>query len=151
MKTHLFLSVIIVAGLFSNNAVAEPKWNTPYMRCFPFDDKSKKIGNDQECPRFEASIIQLLARPEIYDGKQVIIRGFVHLEFEGRGIYIHKQDYEHGLEHNALWVGGFRNGARVKNCQDNYVTIFGIYRAEDYGHMGMWSGTIEDISVCTGQ
>lgn len=119
------------------------------MRCWPFDEDGRKIGDDQECPQYETTILQLIARPELFDGKRVSVQGFVHLEFEGRGIYISRQDHSDGLTRNGLWVGGFREGARVRDCQDRIVVLVGTFHAQEYGHMGLWSGSIEDVSVCS--
>src|SRR5438045_2234544 len=63
-----------------------------YLRCEPFDDQGRKVGKDAPCPRYRASILQLLTRPELFDGKRVGIEGYVHLEFEGRGVYVTEAD-----------------------------------------------------------
>ena len=150
MKSYAIIFFVIIGAGLSNNLVAESMLKASYMRCVPFDKEGRKVGDDQECPKYKVSIIQLLANPELYDGKQVVVHGFVHLEFEGRGLYIRKQDHEEHLTHNGLWVGKLNPEARVRNCQDNYVTVIGMFRAKKYGHRGAWSGALEDISVCGG-
>lgn len=88
---------ILLVLLIASSATAGPVWEVPYLRCHPFDEQGRKIGDDEECPRFKATIIQLISRPELFDGKRVILQGFVHQEFEGRGLFINRQDYKDRL------------------------------------------------------
>src|SRR5689334_5615455 len=62
------------------------------------------VDSAGRCLIYEPSIIQLIARPELYDGKLVRVIGFIHFEFEGDGIYVHKEDWEHHIYDNGLWV-----------------------------------------------
>lgn len=45
------------------------------------------IGQSQTEP-LHVSLIQLIANPEKYDGKQVAVVGFLRLEFEGNALYL---------------------------------------------------------------
>ena len=96
----------------------------------------------------DASIVQLIARPEAYDGKFVRLMGYVHWEFEGNGVYLHEDDWKHHLYRNGLWVEPKSGLPEQLNCQDQYVIIEGTFRAADHGHLGMWSGAIMDIVRC---
>ena len=51
------------------------------------------------------SLIQLIANPEKYDGKQVQVVGFLRLEFEGNALYLHEDDYTNNLYGNAVGIG----------------------------------------------
>jgi hypothetical protein len=90
------------------------------------------------------SLVQLLASPERFDGKRVRVIGFVHLEFEGDAVYLHREDFERGLNPNGLSVGFrpdlYRRGATFN---DRYVLLEGTFRAR-----GGWlsDGAITDIS-----
>jgi len=46
----------------------------------------------QAPPITAVSIIQLISKPEAYDGKRVSITGFVRFEFEGNSIYLHEEE-----------------------------------------------------------
>jgi hypothetical protein len=59
----------------------------------------------------DVSMVQLLATPERFHGKRVRFTGFVHLAFEGNGIYLHKEDFDHGIVHDRCGSTG-RRGAR---------------------------------------
>jgi hypothetical protein len=78
----------------------------------------------------------------------VQVVGYLNLEFEGNAIYIHKEDYENALLKNAVWVDIPRNEA-IKNAKafnKKYVIMVGVFDMKDNGHMGMFSGTIKNIS-----
>jgi hypothetical protein len=106
------------------------------------------VGPDGKCTLYGASIVQLLARPEVFDGKKVRVVGFIHLEDEGNGIYLHQEDYQRQLYVNGLWVE-LRNGIKVESrCQDRYVLIEGVFHATDRGHLGLWNGAIRDVTRC---
>lgn len=108
-----------------------------------------------ETPRVEpwprtVSLIQLIANPERYDGQRVQVVGYVKLEFEGTAIYTHHTDYEYGLTKNGLWLD-FDPGARTRLCMDasknnRYAYVQGIFRASRQGHMGLFSGTLSELS-----
>jgi hypothetical protein len=52
------------------------------------------------------SLIHLIANPEAFDGKPVSVMGFFRYEFEGTALYVHREDYEHALSKNGIWVAG---------------------------------------------
>jgi hypothetical protein len=108
-----------------------------------------EVDSDGKCALYGASIVQLLARPEVFDGKKVRVTGFIHFEEEGNGIYLHQEDYQRHLNSNGLWVE-VRKGTKVgSQCQDRYVLIEGVFHAADHGHMGLWNGAIKDVTRCT--
>ena len=90
------------------------------------------------------SLVQLIANPKDYDGKFVRVIGFVSLEFEGNGIYLHEEDYKHGLTLNGLWldITGEKNPTEFDR---KYVLVEGTFNAKWKGHMGLWSGSIQQI------
>ena len=95
------------------------------------------------------SIIQLIVTPEKFDGKRVAVMGFLRLEFEGTAIYIHQDDYEHGIVKNGVWVSPL-NGMceKPKNLDQKYVLLEGRFDANKNGHMGLFSGSIVEITRC---
>jgi uncharacterized protein len=102
-------------------------------------------GGHSIVPR--VSLVQLLANPERYHGCQVLVTGYLHLEFEGNGIYLSRDDQLHYVTASGFWVDfapGTLQDARLYS--DRYVTLAGTFNAEARGHRGMWSGTIEKIT-----
>jgi hypothetical protein len=97
----------------------------------------------------DVSLIQLIASPKDYDGKVVRVIGFVRLEFEGNAIYLHQDDYKHGITKNGLWID-VTDDMRKKQAEidQKYVLIEGTFIAKFTGHMGLWNGSIQKISRC---
>ncbi len=95
------------------------------------------------------SLVQLLANPERYHNKPVCLEGFLRVEFEGCGIYLSRDDANYLINSNSLWVsfGGDWKGQGLEPKQFNrkFVLIEGIFKQDDHGHMGMWSGSVHDV------
>ncbi len=94
------------------------------------------------------SLVKLIATPEKYDGKRIQVIGYLHLQFEGDAIYLHKEDYKNSILENSFWVN-FSNKLTKKidpkKFSDNYVIIIGTFNSNEKGHMGMFSGTFDNI------
>ncbi|GHS96382.1 hypothetical protein FACS189421_01380 [Bacteroidia bacterium] len=94
------------------------------------------------------SLIQLIATPEKYDGKMIQIIGYLHLEFEGNAIYLHKEDFENSITENGFWVNfseKVTQRANIMDYSDRYVIIIGTFKMNDKGHLDLFGGTIDDI------
>jgi hypothetical protein len=103
-----------------------------------------KVADEQ--PIF-VSLIRLIAAPQEYAGRRVAIVGFLHLEFEGDGIYLHRDDYEHSQTKNGLWVVVSGESAKqLRAAADQYVLLEGTFIPDRHGHMGLWSGTLAQIT-----
>ena len=98
---------------------------------------------DGEMPQ-DVSIIQLLATPEKFDGKLVRVIGFLCLAFEGDAVYLHREDFDHGLTQNALWVDVPEK--RDESLSRKYVLLEGTFDASDHGHMGLFGSAIHKIT-----
>jgi len=93
------------------------------------------------------SIVQLIANPERYDGKRVQLIGFLRIEFEGTAVYLHREDYERGIEKNALWINIPTGMSKAQSDAVNgqYVICLGTFDAAHHGHMGLFSGEIKNV------
>jgi hypothetical protein len=101
------------------------------------------------------SMIELIARPDEFDGKRVQLIGYVHLEFESQAIYLHEEDYRRSITHNGLWLD-FTGPSAEQLCpttgaQDRYMIVEGVFRKGPAGHFGMWPGMLTDISRFEGR
>ena len=83
--------------------------------------------------------IQLLATPERFDGQLVRVIGYVHFEFEGNAVYLHREDFVHGISKNGLWV------TAAPTFNDTYAILEGRFNAQKTGHMGLFGGSIVDV------
>ena len=94
-----------------------------------------------------ASIIQIMANPEKYDGKAVSVIGFMHLEFEGDVIYLHKEDWVRTIVHNGIGLNvEEKSYGKFMKINNNYVVIDGIFSSKNNGHLGVFPGTITKIT-----
>jgi len=93
------------------------------------------------------SLIKLIATPERYDGKRVRVIGYCWLEFEGDAIYLHEDDYLHGISENAVWLAlSDEQRASRTTWRGRYVLASGVFRAQDRGHFGMFAGSLTKLT-----
>jgi hypothetical protein len=77
----------------------------------------------------------------------VRIVGYLNIAFEGDAIYLHKEDFNQSLTRNALWLEAKPEMRReMKKLNRRYVILEGIFDPSDTGHMGVFSGTLNDIT-----
>jgi hypothetical protein len=117
----------------------------------PSDEAKNADGlpsvNSTDQAAASVSIIQLISSPEKFDGKYIRLIGFVRLEFEGDAIYLHEDDYKYGLTRNGLWLSLTEGccGKDARTFDQKYVLVEGTFSAKNHGHMGLFSGAIENI------
>lgn len=93
------------------------------------------------------TMVQLIANPAQFDGRLIRVIGFLRLEFEGDVLYLHREDYENAILGDGIWVDVTpRIKSQSKTLNMHYVLLEGIFSSTEHGHMGMWSGTIKNIS-----
>jgi hypothetical protein len=95
----------------------------------------------------DVSLIQLIAQPEKFDGKRVRFVGFLRIEFEGDAIYFHREDFDHSILWNAVWIDIPADMTKQQQGDVNmtYVICVGVFQASRHGHMGMFSGEIANV------
>src|SRR5580704_17864684 len=77
----------------------------------------------------KVSIIQLLATPERFEGKSVVVSGFLRIQQEADLLYLSKEDYDNVILSNALWIDVSRDMLKDREKIDlNYVRIVGTFR-----------------------
>jgi hypothetical protein len=103
--------------------------------------QGEKPGSSPRQP-LSVSLLQLIATPDAFEGKYVRVHGFVRIEHEGTAIYLHREDYEHMLTKNGLWLAA--SVAVAEGSKEAQVQ--GRFTAKTQGHLGLWSGAIEDIT-----
>lgn len=94
----------------------------------------------------DVSILRLIATPEAFDGKVVCFIGYVRLEFEGTAAYLHESDAKCMITRNALWLA-VSDLPKHKELDGKYCILKGTFRAKSSGHMGLFSGAVEDLTV----
>src|SRR5688572_1743850 len=63
------------------------------------------------------SIVELIANPERFQHKRVVVVGFLALQFEHSALYLHKEDFDSGITKNGIWLS---LAPEVFNASSNY-------------------------------
>jgi hypothetical protein len=109
---------------------------------------SGSAQHDQTAPQI-VSMVQLLSSPERYDGKTVVVFGFLTIGQEDNNLYLGKGDYDNVLLANSIWVDVSREMlARSAELNLKYVRIVGVFRLGNAGHHGIAVGGLGSISDC---
>ena len=87
-------------------------------------------------------MIQLISNPSAYNGKLIRVFGFARFEFEGTALYLHEEDYKQMLTRNGVWL----SMAEKKELDRKYALIEGVFNANNRGHLGLWSGSLEKVT-----
>lgn len=90
------------------------------------------------------SLIHLIQHPETYHHKQVRVVGVASLKFEGKALYVSKEDFDHAITKNAVWLDVELND-NVKKNHGKYVMVEGVFDESKKGHLKLYSGSITDI------
>jgi hypothetical protein len=70
--------------------------------------------------------------------------GFASLEFEGKALYVSREDYEKAITKNAVWLD-IELSENVKKNHKKYVLVEGIFDQDNLGHLKLFSGCIKNI------
>ena len=97
------------------------------------------------------SLLTLIANPEAYDGKHIRVVGVVNVGFECDALYVSSEDYKVGITKNAVYLEFAQMTIdapydELKKLSGKHVVIEGVFDSKENGHMGLYSGTISDIS-----
>lgn len=91
------------------------------------------------------SLVSLIANPEKYHNKDVMVRGFLVVRFERNAIFLTEADHLHSVHKNAVWVDLGDNRRPLQEISGRYVTLLGRFDASSNGHMNLYSGTISKV------
>ncbi len=91
----------------------------------------------------EVSMVQLLARPELFDGKSIEVVGVGNYEFESDRLFLCREHFKFflvqnsiALEANLKKIG--KTGKQLKEMNGKYVIVKGVFKMDARAH---FSGT----------
>ena len=126
---------IVIITIYSLNAFAQ-------------SDTITKPREIKERPKSEyVSIINLIANPEKYQGKRVTVIGYMSAEFEGTAIYLSREDFDHKISKNAIFLN-IGKAYEYKLYHKEYVSLDGIF-TKGGGHFGVYSGMLNNVEYIT--
>jgi hypothetical protein len=91
------------------------------------------------------SLIHLIQHPDVYDQKHVRMIGYASLKFEGKAIYVSREDYQNAITKNAIWLDVELTEAIRKHHQ-MYVLVEGVFDKDSLGHLRLYSGTLKNVN-----
>ena len=101
------------------------------------------------CTLYGVSLLELIANPERFHGRRVLVRGYARIEFEGSAVYLSKESFEASSRRDALWLtpaAGSPFAEPGATFGPRYADVVGRFDALDRGHFGMYSGAINDAT-----
>lgn len=97
------------------------------------------------------SMVQLIARPEEFDGRRVRLIAWLSLGFEESVVYLHREDFDVANSSNALWLelDGQPEGATrtIPSGRRGWVVVEGVFERSLRGHLGASRGGIRDVTT----
>ena len=88
-------------------------------------------------------MISLVANPDRYDGKRLRLIGYLHLEFEGDELCPTAEIQRARDASSCIWIDAT---PQMTPLSDQYVIVEGQFSSWDHGHMGRFSGAIQNVT-----
>lgn len=108
----------------------------------------KKIGSFDTKYHYtqKVSIIEVIANREKFDGKQIVINGYLVFDSVKTAIYLSKEDYLYGMKKNAIYVYGGNNFSDKLESSgkwkgEGYAQVKGIFSSALNGYQEKFSGS----------
>jgi hypothetical protein len=95
----------------------------------------------------DVSVVQLIANPELFNGREVRVIGFLHLEFEGAAVYLHREDFDYSVDKNSVAIQLSESQEQSwQKLNNHYVIIEGRFSSVAKGHFGARSGSLQNVT-----
>lgn len=138
----IFASMFIACAGGANHAPPAPPVPDPgiYAKCVSDAERP-------HCTGYRPSLLELVIRPEWYDGGQVEVAGVLAQGLEESALYASTEDYTQMHGSSAVWLRIAKCPAGCQPLVGEWVTVTGRFRPTERGHMGMFAGTIDEAVV----
>jgi hypothetical protein len=80
----------------------------------------------------------VLKNPGLYHGKLIETRGFLVQEYENSALYAN----EKWQRTKGIWVTSSLEADPLRAIKNHYVSVTGVFDANDHGHLGQFKGTL---------
>lgn len=102
-------------------------------------------AGQQPCRAYSASVLQVVTRPDLYNGIIVGTSGVLSLAFEGTALFATHEDFVYGTAANAIWLDlSDQEKAVLGPLHGKRVSVQGRYIAGAAGHWSAYAGRLED-------
>jgi len=107
------------------------------------------FAQDRQAAPQPVSLVQLLASPDKYDRKAVVVFGFLTIGQENNNLYLGKTDYDNALLTDSIWVDLSDDMLKKRNeLHMRYVRLVGVFHLGHAGHSNSSVGGISGITDC---
>lgn len=96
----------------------------------------------------QVSLARILADAAALHGQPVVVGGYVHIEFEGHLLCLNRDDFEHSVQTNCVWLEVDGRDPALQALSDRYVVLEGIVNKDGRGHLSSrYPARIESIRM----
>jgi hypothetical protein len=97
----------------------------------------------------QVSLVSLIAIPEKYDGRLVLVKGIAHFDSKTSmyAIFLTRDDMRASNGLNALYLILGSSVANIDRFNDKYVLVRGRFEANNKGHLDSFSGAVNDVDL----
>jgi hypothetical protein len=97
----------------------------------------------------QVSLIRLLANPERYDGKFIMVQGIAYFDskYGINAIFLTRDDKRAGNGLNGLFVVFNPTLPKVDHLNEQYVLARGTFHAHEKGRLGSFSSSLFDVTL----
>lgn len=94
------------------------------------------------------SLVAVIANPAAYDGRRVMLDGYLNIEFEDSALFLSKTDHDLFFHKNGIMFDPPRDISRPHRAalSGRYATIEGVFVADKAPYTWGYSGSITDVT-----
>jgi hypothetical protein len=96
-------------------------------------------------PTRAVKLAEVIADPAKFHGKRVSVVGYYHGEFEGSSLSVNPQASRRSDFKSSIWRGDvstFAAASTIRDKNDSWMRVEGVFVRGPGGHMGLWPGEI---------
>ena len=116
---------------------------------------TKRTSQGDLEPSQEVTLDQLLADPDLYEGKRVAVSGYYKGEFEDSSLSVTKEASQAREYARSVWIGGGSTFADAEHVQfptgyglpATRVRVEGVFFKGPGGHLSLWPGEIQRLTM----
>ncbi|MEK7331749.1 MAG: hypothetical protein AAB017_00090, partial [Nitrospirota bacterium] len=107
--------------------------------------KSTTTTEGDRQPARQVQLAEVLANPDKFHGKRISVIGFYHGEFEGNSLSVDEKASRTNDFKRSIWrsePSTFADKVAIKDKNNSWLRVEGIFLRGPTGHMGLWPGEI---------
>ena len=86
------------------------------------------------------SLMAVISNPDRYDGRYMLVKGYIDVGFESSALYIYQEDYKFSMTKNSVALKLSKEDFEWLDGKRGYVRLRGVYEKEYKGHLSLRSG-----------